>query len=434
MRNRYNRYRKSLFVRSFCGLLFAAFSFAFLYFMQGDLLAEAQYVYSEGITTYSPLAGAFIITFILLIIQWVIRIILPFNENYYALSYFPSCMLLAILVSIDESILVNFSWGNLVWILPIILCAYLLMVYLLYKVTSLENVNNITKTDRSVWINSLMLLVMFVIVGGSANTNDIFTYELKTERLICEGRYDKAASVGEKSLRSSRRLTELRMFALANNGMLCEQMFNYPHYFGTKGLLDISDTLPGIYRVSSSDVCKAIGVCPDENNDTQEYLEMAFNLIDSVHLNKSVPEQMQNVADEMNELTDVSDSVNVQLIKDYYYAFLLLDKDINKFCTLFDTSKIDVLPKVYSEAVVLAYEFNMNEAISNNNSEQINNLQLKKLYSRIDSVVIKRRAEYNELYNSIPNKLERMNKLRRNYGDTYWWYYDYSDSVANPIY
>ena len=58
--------------------------------MQGDLLAEAQYVYSEGITTYSPLAGAFIITFILLIIQWVIRIILPFNENYYALSYFPS--------------------------------------------------------------------------------------------------------------------------------------------------------------------------------------------------------------------------------------------------------------------------------------------------------------------------------------------------------
>jgi hypothetical protein len=164
--------------------------------MQGDLLAEAQYVYSEGMTTYSPLAGAFIITFILLIIQWVIRIILPFNENYYALSYFPSCMLLAILVSIDESILVNFSWGNLVWILPIILCAYLLMVYLLYKVTSLENVNNITKTDRSVWINSLMLLVMFVIVGGSANTNDIFTYELKTERLICEGRYDKAASVG----------------------------------------------------------------------------------------------------------------------------------------------------------------------------------------------------------------------------------------------
>jgi hypothetical protein len=186
--------------------------------------------------------------------------------------------------------------------------------------------------------------------------------------------------------------------------------------------------------VSSSDVCKAIGLCPDENNDTQEYLEMAFNIIDSVHLNKSVTEQMQNVADEMNELTDVSDSVNVQLIKDYYYAFLLLDKDINKFCTLFDTSKIDVLPKVYSEAVVLAYEFNMNEAISNNNSEQINNLQLKELYSRVDSVVIKRRTEYNELYNSIPNNLERMNKLRRNYGDTYWWYYDYSDSVANPIY
>ena len=50
---------------------------------------------------------------------------------------------------------------------------------------------------------------------------------------------------------------------------------------------------------------------------------MAFNLIDSVHLNKSVTEQMQNVADEMNELTDVSDSVNVQLISYIILTFHL---------------------------------------------------------------------------------------------------------------
>ena len=240
--------------------------------MQGDLLAEAQYVYSEGITTYSILPGALIITFILLLIQWVTGLMLPFKDSYYAISYVPSCILLAIATNIDEKMLANSSFGNLVWILPILLCVYIFIVHLLYKVCSLENVNHKSITNRPVWINSLVLLVLFVFVGAYSNTNDILAYELKTERLIYEGEYDEAARVGGKSLRSSRRLTELRMFALANTGRLGERMFNYPQYYGAEGLLDISDTLPNIYRVSSSDVCNAIGIYPEDNITTREYL------------------------------------------------------------------------------------------------------------------------------------------------------------------
>lgn len=437
MRKKSNRYKNSFFVQLFCGLLFALFSFSFLYFLQGDLLAKAQYVYSEGITTYSILPGALIITFILLVIQWVTRIILPFKDNYYAISYIPSCILLAIATSIDDKMLLSFSLGNFVWILPMLLCIYVLIVHILYKVCSLENSDNKSQINRHIWTNSFLLLIQFISIGAYSNTNDIFTYELKTERYISEEKYDDAAKVGEKSLRSSRRLTELRMFALANNGKLGEMLFNYPQYFGAKGLLDVSDTLPKIYRVSSSDVCNAMGVYPKEYMNTREYLEIAFSLIDSVHSDKSTNEQKLSTSiktDEMTVSTDTVGTINAQMIRDYYYAYLLLDKDLDKFCSLLDTSIVVDLPKAYGEAVVLAYEHNIDKIALDNNIETTHVLQLQKLYSHVDTLIINQRTEYKELYNSISNKMERMNKLRRNYGNTYWWYYDFSDSVANPIY
>lgn len=406
--------------------------------MQGDLLAEAQYVYSEGITTYSILPGALIITFILLVIQWVTRLILPFKDCYYAISYIPSGILLAIVTSIDEKLLVNFSFGNLVWILPTLLCIYVFIVHLLYKVCSLENLNNKSTTSNPMWINSSLLLILFLFIGTYSNTNDVFTYELKTERLISEGRYDEALRVGERSLRSSRRLTELRMFALANNEALGDRMFNYPQYYGGEGLLNVSDTLPNIYRMSSSDVCNAIGVCPSKNMDTHEYLERAFNLIDSVCFDKTKNEKTQSATIEVDEntafSTDATDTINVQMIKDYYFAYLLLDKDINKFCSVLDSSTITHLPKAYSEAVVLAYEYKMHEMASGNKSEVSLIQQLQKLYSHVDTTIIRQRTGYINLYNSISNDVERMNRLRRNYGNTYWWYYEFSDSVVNPIY
>ena len=131
----------------------------------------------------------------------------------------------------------------------------------------------------------------------------------------------------------------------------------------------------------------------------------------------------------MDASADAADTINVQMLKDYYYAYLLLNKDVNEFCSIIDVSEIEYLPKAYSEAVMLAYESNMSEMSLYNNSER-----LQRLYSHIDTITIRQRAEYKEMYNSISDEVERMNRLRRNYGNTYWWYYEYSDSVVNPTY
>ena len=39
------------------------FSFCYLFFLQGEILAEAQFVYSKGITSYNILIGAGITEF-----------------------------------------------------------------------------------------------------------------------------------------------------------------------------------------------------------------------------------------------------------------------------------------------------------------------------------------------------------------------------------
>ena len=62
----------SLVIRLSSIVLFALFSFLYLFCLQCDVLAEAQYVFSGGVTSYSRLWGALIITAILLAVQGVV--------------------------------------------------------------------------------------------------------------------------------------------------------------------------------------------------------------------------------------------------------------------------------------------------------------------------------------------------------------------------
>lgn len=80
-----------------CGLLFSAFSFIYLYLFQGDVLGALHYSLSQGKTHYSPLAGAIIITLVLLIFRWGINGLLGLKGSVRSLSYFPSCLLLGVL-------------------------------------------------------------------------------------------------------------------------------------------------------------------------------------------------------------------------------------------------------------------------------------------------------------------------------------------------
>lgn len=408
------------------GVFFAVFSFVFLYCIQGELLSEAQAVYSNGVTTYSLLPGAFIITFVLMLLQWVVAWVFYFNDEYYALSYFPSCLLLGILTSIDAEVLTNFSLGNLVWVLPLILLLYIGLLFFIKKISVVRGLNVQKNFSKSLWINALIMLVMLLSVGSYANNNDVFTYELKTERLIIEGEYDEASEVGKKSLCSSRRLTELRMFALAKNGTLNEKMFDYPQYYGTDGLLNISDTLSRLYRISSKDICAEIGLLPDSGMSTREYLEHVYVILDSLKVNDVAIAESADTA-------NVYEKINARMAVNYYRAYLLLDKNIEEFCSLLDTAGTAVLPKAYGESVLLAYE-SITDSTAEYCSDIISLASMQRLYAQIDKEVLKQREEYILLSESQPDSVERMNRLRRKFGNTYWWYYDYSQQVSNPVY
>ena len=73
-----------------CGLLFSAFSFIYLYLFQGDVLGALHYSLSQGKTHYSPLAGAIIITLVLLIFRWGINGLLGLKGSF-SLSWWKLC-------------------------------------------------------------------------------------------------------------------------------------------------------------------------------------------------------------------------------------------------------------------------------------------------------------------------------------------------------
>lgn len=69
----------------------------------------------------------------------------------------------------------------------------------------------------------------------------------------------------------------------------------------------------------------------------------------------------------------------------------------------------DTLPRYYREAVVL-YHAQRNDSVSVS-----------------DSLMLKRFDAYRQLQRQAASPLEERNRMRREFGDTYWWYYDYQE-------
>ncbi len=389
-----------LLLRLVCGVFFASFSFVYLFCMQGDLLAYAQYVYSNGVTRYSILVGALVITLLLMIVQWCVARLLRLGTNYYALSYTIPALFLAILTSVNVRVIRDFSFGAWTWLLPLAVVLYVVLVKVLNKYDSVRCKPSVQTFARPLWINAAIHLALMLMTGSVANSYDVLHYELKTERLITEGRYEDAVRVAKKSLVSSRRLTELRMYALARQGELGNRMFEFPQYYGVNGLLDVADTSAVFYRVDASDVCRYLGVgCGANVKSTKRYLHLASNHISScanpVHVK----------------------SGHAQRLMDYSRAYMLLDKDLDAFCESLAVDSAFTLPKSYQEALMICDTLGLDNYVALTGKSSI----------AIDSIVLARFAEYNVMKEDLKDATERKNRLRRKFGNTYWWYYEYAD-------
>ena len=411
--NHPRRQKTAGLIRYSCGILFMLFCFCYLFFLQGEVLAEAQFVFSQGVTTYNIFVGALIITLVLQIIQWVVGLLSRLPATMYALSYIPSIMMLAFLVNINEEKIGHFSFGAWVWIFPLVLVFY---VFLVFFVRTLKG--DVSDDDydlkSQLYPNYIILFVQMLVLGFVPQSSDVYHYELKAERLILAGDYEEACKVGERSLRTSPRLTQLRMYALSQQGLLAERLFEYPQYDGARGLLDVSDTLP-TYRLGTQSICFHLGaLCGKSVKSTARFYQLLLG---------EYP-QGDSLVVLANENT-----------VDYYLCSLLLEKKLKEwqrelpvYYNLSDSipNVYDALPKSYREALFLIG--NPQDALEGKivvGSDTLATLT--------DGGMIAQFRDYQEMKANLTDPVERINKTHREYGKTYWWYYDFSQLATGEL-
>lgn len=227
-----------------CGIVFWLFSFSYLYFYQADVLAAGQHVLSHGQTHYQSFIGAFLITLVLHIIQLVVFHLTRLAKRAHALTYFPSLLTLTVITDVSSNINKGFSFGGWYVAIPLLVIAFIGIAWVLKKIEPFEPESlNFGILSREMWINLVVMAVMFVGVGIFSNGDEAFHYRMSMERLILDGKYNKALKVGKKSTVEDTTLTFLRAFSLSKKGLLGERFFEYPIKRGDKTLLPDTNNL-----------------------------------------------------------------------------------------------------------------------------------------------------------------------------------------------
>lgn len=228
--------------------------------------------------------------------------------------------------------------------------------------------------------NLIILLVWALMTVGIGNSDRNFHHELAVERCLRAKKYEDALKVGERSLEATRTLTALRAYALAHVGQMGDRLFAYPQYYKSEGLFFSGDSLHDL-RYTNDSIYHYLGARPYENESKLLFL--------------------QHICDrEIGKYTSL----------DYYLSALLLDKKLKDFagamCEFYEENTR--IPRYYQEALVM-YQSTHPE------------------YTCLatDSTIVQRFDAYKARQKDFTSPVEEENRMRREFGDTYWWYYDY---------
>ncbi len=364
-----------------CGFLFAIFSFTYLYVFQRDVLEALHYSLAHGKTHFAPFVTAIVITLVLILLRWGVNSLLGLKGNVRALSYFPSCLVLGVLTDVGKNIYTSeyhTSWG---WMLPLILLVYVVVAFWLRRIFR-NRLNNEGSPIVLMNCNLLILVSLCLMAALIGNTNRSFHHELETERYLREHQYAKALEVGQRSLEASRTLTVLRSIALSHAGQLGEKLFAFPQYYRSDGLFFADDSLQ-TYRYTNDSIYYLLGVRPYTGEDHLVFLH--------------------NICYK---------GTGKYTALDYYISALLLEKQLDRFAQVMtDLYEIEEeLPRYYDEAFLLFLDSHPDYP-----------------YQVTDSALIQRYADYRKRQADFTSAIEERNGMRREFGDTYWWYFDYQE-------
>ena len=364
------------------GLLFSIFSFVYLYCFQCDVVQALHYSLSQGKTYYSYLIGAIIVTIILVILARLVQRSTKIDPLYLSWSFFPSFVCLSLLTDIDYSVYLNdgssLKW---IWVLLALVVVFFGMNHLFRLLSKL--IPEEKKTASVLYISNLIiLLVLAGIPITISNTNINFHHELAVEKAIHDTDYKRALKVGYKSLETSRTLTALRAYAMSLSGEngIGEYLFSYPQPYASDGLL-FPPQSKHVLRINTDSIYNYLGEKQLPNESVSQYLARLYN----------------------------TQSGTFKVL-DYYLASLLLDKKLDLFSKTVNDCffKEDTLPRYYKEALILHHQ------LSGSNQTVVN-----------DSLMNRRFNEFAKEQQKYGAWIIEKNKIRREFGDTYWWYYYY---------
>lgn len=363
-----------------CGLLFSVFSFIYLYVFQEDLLEAFHYSLAEGRTQFSPLGTALWVTGILLIFRWLINRVLRLQGAIRELAYFPSCLLLGIMTSVGSSVYQGNAIDDLwMWLFPFLFLVFMGVGYVANRIWK-AYFSQLTNESWVINGNLLILLLLCMMTVMVGNTDIHFHHELAVEAALKKNDYVEARRIGKKMQHPSRSLTALRMYTLSKEGTMGEYLFQYPQLYGAEGLL-LDAASGNRFRLTADSLYTYLGTSPNPG-------EKAVNYFGRI----------------------CREETGSHVALDYYLAALLLEGRLERFVLDFETLYLvsDSIPHYYAEALFLHDK--MHPALPPKVKDET--LEEKwKLYEQ-------RRLE-------LAGTLGEGNRMRREFGDTYWWYYQY---------
>ena len=375
-----NRRRTARIIAVASGLLFSAFSFTYLSVFQKDVMEALHYSLAQGKTVYAPWMSAVLITVVLLVLRWAVNALVGLKGPLKALSYFPSCLLLGVLTDVGHNVYhgggISDSWG---WMLPLCLVLYGVLGWLLARAARLW----LNPEMPDIWVvnsNFMTLLMLCFMTIGIGNTNVHFHHELQVEEALRKQDYGRALLVAEKTMDPSRNLTALRAYAMSRQGTMGEDLFRYPQLYGAAGLL-MGTSDEKALRLNADSLSVYLGAKPALGEPALTFF--------------------RRICEE--------ESGNYTTL-DYYLSALLLEKKLDEFVRAFDElyTVRDSIPYYYRQALFL--DSKMHPSAVTDSAD----VALEELWGK-----------YLQKQQELSGQRGEANYMRREFGDTYWWYYQY---------
>ena len=375
-----NRRRTARIIAVASGLLFSAFSFTYLSVFQKDVMEALHYSLAQGKTVYAPWMSAVLITVVLLVLRWAVNALVGLKGPLKALSYFPSCLLLGVLTDVGHNVYhgggISDTWG---WMLPLCLVLYGVLGWLLARAARLW----LNPEMPDIWVvnsNFMTLLMLCFMTIGIGNTNVHFHHELQVEEALRKQDYGRALQVAEKTMDPSRNLTALRAYAMSRQGTMGEDLFRYPQLYGAAGLL-MGTSDEKALRLNADSLSVYLGAKPALGEPALTFF--------------------RRICEE--------ESGNYTTL-DYYLSALLLEKKLDEFVRAFDElyTVRDSIPYYYRQALFL--DSKMHPSAVTGSAD----VALEELWGK-----------YLQKQQELSGQRGEANYMRREFGDTYWWYYQY---------